>query len=76
MRLGLEPEMEATTSYVSHVRTLAKSMDNATLQSALEFHRMYVLVLKMEMEARRQSSERVVPASRRFSPPPHSAEAS
>ena len=64
-KLVLEPEMEDTTLYMSHLRTLAKSMDAATLQSALEFHRMHVRVLGEVMEARMQSSTRSEPPAAR-----------
>ena len=60
-----EPETAPSTAYIHHLRVLARSMDAATLQAALEFHRMHVLVLSMEMQARLQASQRSEPASQR-----------
>ena len=43
-----DPEVPASTLYIAHVRALARTMDAATLQAALEFHRMQAKALRDE----------------------------
>lgn len=58
MLLSLEPGEDQSVLFKHHVRMAARSMDAATLQAALEFHRMYVDILMVEIRERREASGR------------------
>ena len=63
LRLMPDPEVPPSTAYIAHVRAFAITMDEATLQSALEFHRMQVAVLTAEMRERFGASPRAMPSA-------------
>jgi len=65
LRLMPDPEVPPSTTYIAHIRAAARTMDAATLQAALEFHRMHVAVLTAEMRERLGASPREAPSARR-----------
>lgn len=54
--LTLEPVEEQSVIFAQQVRAMARTMDAATLQAALEFHRIYVDILMREIRERKEAS--------------------